>query len=141
MKVYTDGCCNNNGSGWAVVCPELMSIIRGDIPGATNQQAELSAIVQAVHWLGPNIEIFTDSTYVIGCYTKWYQRWLTNGWVNSRGRPVENQQLISVGLSKNAHTARYTHVKGHSGDVYNDMADYYTKHLQLSPNHPGWNLM
>src|SRR3990167_1578238 len=120
MKVYTDGCKNKNGSGWAVICPERKQILRGNLNGATNQQAELGAIIQALHYYGSTIEIFTDSKYAIGCFTEWYPRWLQNGWKNSQNKPVENQPLITVGLQKGANLVKYTHIRGHSGDQFNE---------------------
>lgn len=141
MKVYTDGCCNKNGSGWAVICPERKTIVRGDLPGATNQQAELSAILQAIHYFGKDISLVTDSKYAIGCFTEWYPRWLRNGWINAQRKPVENRNLIELGLQLGASSLSYTHVAGHSGDVYNDMADYYSKNSQLRRDHTGWNLV
>ena len=38
--------------------------------------------------------IKTDSKYVIGCLTDWLEKWEENGWLNSRGSPVSNQDLI-----------------------------------------------
>ena len=141
MEVYTDGCSNKNGSGWAVVCPERKIIVRGDLPGVTNQQAELSAVIQAVYFFGIGIKILTDSKYVIGCFTEWYQRWLKNGWINAKNKPIKNQKLIKLGLDLGANLIKYTHVYGHSENTYNDMADYYSKNSQLRSEHIGWILI
>jgi len=139
MEIYTDGCCNKSGSGWAVICPERKTIIRGDLVGATNQQAELSAIIQAVYLFGTNIKVITDSKYAIGCFTEWYPRWLRNGWINAKNKPVENRKLIELGLNMGTNNVEYTHIHGHSGNVYNDMADYYSKNSQLE--HKDWKLI
>jgi ribonuclease HI len=141
MEVYTDGASNKKGSGWAVVAPQKQAIFRGDLSfGATNQQAELGAIVQAIHNLGQEITIYTDSQYSIGCFTKWWQNWMKNGWKNSQRKPVKNEQLIKLGLSLGANKVKYIHVNGHSGDRYNDMADYYAKNDQLKLDHSTWTL-
>jgi len=141
MQVWTDGCCNKNGSGWAVIAPSMKIIFRGDVPGYTNQQAELAAIIQAVYKFGRGITIITDSKYAIGCFTEWYPNWLRNGWKNAKGKPVENQNLIEIGLQLGANTCTFHHVNSHSGNYYNDMADYYAKNSQLSPEHQGWTLI
>lgn len=141
IEVWTDGCCNKNGSGWAVICPQQQIILRGEIPGATNQQAELAAIIQAVNRYGPNIIVRTDSKYAIGCFSEWYHRWLKNGWKNAQGKSVENIPLIQLGLQLRVNEVKYIHVKGHSGDFYNDMADYYAKNAHLRPNDSDWTIM
>lgn len=141
LEVFSDGCSNKQGSGWSVIIPSQKKIYRGDIPGATNQQAELSAIVHAVHILGPNLNIGTDSQYAIGCFSKWYPNWLRNGWINAKNKPVENKELIVCGLQLGAGQCTYFHVSGHSGHMYNEMADYYAKHSQLHLNHADWVLL
>lgn len=141
LQVWTDGASNKQGSGWAVICPQLRTIVRGDLPGATNQQAELAGIIQAVNRYGPHITIMTDSKYAIGCFSEWYPRWLQNGWKNAKGKPVENLSLIQLGLQLKANEASYIHVKGHSGDYYNDMADHYAKSGYLRPMDQGWTIV
>lgn len=141
LTIWADGCCNKNGSGWAVICPERRTIARGEISGATNQQAELSAVIQAVHLFGSDIVVVTDSKYTIGCFSEWWQRWLKNGWKNAQGKPVENQPLIQLGLQLGAARVSYRHVKGHSGDLYNEMADYYSKNSQMRSTERGWTLI
>jgi ribonuclease HI len=141
MEVWTDGCCNKKGSGWAVIVPSCKMIFRGQIDGATNQQAELSAIIQAVHFLKQRIHIITDSKYAIGCFTEWYVNWLNNGWKNAKGKPIENQSLIMLGLQMGIHNCTFQHVAGHSKNYYNDMADYYCKNNQLKPEHQDWRFI
>jgi len=141
MQVYTDGASNKNGSGWAVIVPSLQKIVRGDLPfGSTNQQAELSAIVQAVHCFGTQITIYTDSKYSIGCFKDWWQNWMRNGWQNSKKQPVKNDALIKFGLSLGANQVQFVHVRGHSGDYYNDMADYYASNSTLREKDVGWTI-
>lgn len=141
LSVWVDGCCNKNGSGWAVIIPSQKIIYRGDVPGFTNQKAELSAVIQAVHRFGHNLHIITDSRYVMGCFTEWYHRWLRNGWRNANGKSVENKQLIDLGLQLGVQRATFEHVDGHSGNIYNDMADYYSKHKYLKSEHIEWTLI
>lgn len=141
MQIWTDGCCNNNGSGWSFIVPAYKIIMRAELPGATNQQTELSAIIQAVYKFGGHLEIFTDSKYAIGCFTIWYTNWLKNGWINSKKEPVANRDLIELGLKLGAQTCVYTHVKAHQGNLYNEMADYYAKNPRLLPEHKDWTII
>ena len=41
-----------------------------------------------------NLKVFTDSRYVEGCVNVWRRKWESNGWINSKNRPVENKELI-----------------------------------------------
>lgn len=141
MQVWTDGCCNNKGQGWAVIVPTQKIILRAEVPGATSQQAELSAIIQAVYKFGHGLHIITDSKYSIGCFTEWYLNWVKNGWLSSKREPVKNQPLIELGLKLGAQTCTYTHVKSHQGNLYNEMADYYAKNSRLLPQHSDWTLI
>lgn len=40
--------------------------------------------------------IYTDSDYSLKCLTVWHEFWERNGWVNSRGQPVVNQEIIKL---------------------------------------------
>jgi ribonuclease HI len=141
LTVWTDGCSNNTTQGWAVICPEKKIILRGNVEGATNQQMELGAAIQALSYFGQNIQIITDSKYVIGCYSQWFRNWIRNGWKNAKGLPVENQSLIKLGLQLGADKAIYQHVKGHSGDYNNELADYYCKGSSVKTEHADWILV
>lgn len=97
----------------------------------TNQRAELTAISRAldVAPMHRHVEIFTDSRYAIDCVTNWYVKWQTNGWVNAKGKPVENRDLVSdvrrtieeremLGVRTG-----FVWVKGHANDPGNEAAD------------------
>jgi len=62
----------------------------------TNQKAELSAIIQAVHRFGYNLHIITDSQYAMSCFTIWYQKWIGS-----------NRPLIELGLQLGANNATF----------------------------------
>ena len=142
MEVWVDGSSNSSGTGWAVICPSQKLILKGCLTeNPTNQRAELAATIQAIFKFGHEITVYTDSTYVIGCFTSWFHRWIQNGWRNYKGKPVENQDLIKLGLTLNAHKATFVHVKAHSGILYNEMADQYAKVSTTSLMHPDWQLI
>ena len=97
----------------------------------TNQRAELTAIQRALD-VAPShrdVTIFTDSRYSIDCVTNWYKNWEKNGWLNSRGKPVENRDLVQEvrerinerdGFDRQT---LFVWVKGHSTDQGNIEAD------------------
>ena len=84
--------------------------------------------LEALRTVGePEIEIVSDSTYVVKCFQdRWWAGWLKRGWKNSQGKPVANQDLwaplFEVALDP-ARQITFTWVKGHSGDRWNDVVD------------------
>ncbi|KAL4788888.1 ribonuclease H-like domain-containing protein [Aspergillus venezuelensis] len=43
-------------------------------------------------WL--KVTIYSDSAFAVNCMTKWVFKWIENGWTNSKGLEVANQDLI-----------------------------------------------
>lgn len=98
----------------------------------TNQRCELEAIRRGLEFIikkvkeGDSVEVHTDSSYSIGCLSIWYKNWETNGWINSKKAPVENQDIIKPTidlLSKFRTRPIFKHVKGHSDNEWNNEAD------------------
>lgn len=97
----------------------------------TNQRAELTAIQRALE-IAPShrdATIYTDSKYAIDCVTNWYKNWVKNGWVNSKGKPVENRDLVQDIRDKLEErdllgkATYFVWVKGHASDAGNIAAD------------------
>ena len=41
-----------------------------------------------------SIDVVSDSTYVVKCFTdRWWQGWQRRGWKNSQNKPVANRDL------------------------------------------------
>ncbi|KAK5089137.1 hypothetical protein LTR05_003361 [Lithohypha guttulata] len=97
----------------------------------TNQRAELTAIQRALEVVPSHrdVTIFTDSRYSIDCVTNWYRNWQSNGWHNSKGKPVENRDVIQEireKIEERNHFGKQTHfvwVKGHDKNEGNIRAD------------------
>ena len=137
IVAYTDGSASKSRSGYGfVVLVDDEKIYEGAGTGATgttNQQMELAAVIEALDWInnncdiddGTTITIYSDSAYIINCYKdKWYVNWMSNGWKNSKGEDVANilswRYLIKYFQKPNYD---FQKVKGHSGHVYNELAD------------------
>ncbi|HVA42128.1 MAG TPA: ribonuclease H [Acidimicrobiales bacterium] len=126
--VYTDGACvgNPGPGGWAWAVPGGR-FRAGAEARSTNQRMEIQAVLDALGVLDGPVEVFSDSTYVVNCFRdRWYESWLRKGWKNSQRKPVANQDLWSPLLKlyldrQDEITFRW--VKGHSGDVMNDLVD------------------
>lgn len=126
-QVYTDGACSGNpgpgGWAWAVPGGPFAS---GAAAHTTNQRMEITAVLEALRALDGPIEVVSDSTYVVHCFRdRWYEGWRRRGWTNSQKKPVANRDLweplIDLYLARGDVEFRW--VKGHSGDVMNDLVD------------------
>lgn len=129
--IYTDGSCVGNTGGYGIVIVKDEIIVdeyQGKVPTkSTNNIAELYAVLQSLKMIDLNDEVIirTDSKYVIGCLTNWINRWKVNGFLTSKGKPIENKELIVEihELLKEKHVI-FEHVFGHTGNIFNERADY-----------------
>ena len=145
ITIYTDGAAKGNPgrAGWgAVILNYELGItnyktieIGGGVEHATNNQMELTAPIEALKFVKKNlmsrlnldmgqIEIVSDSKYVILGITEWIFNWQKNNWRNANKKPVLNRELWEelYALSKEF-SPKWTHIKGHNEDKYNDRAD------------------
>ncbi len=133
ITIYTDGAAKGNPgkAGWGAVFIIDKKIIEigGFKEHATNNQMELTASIEALRYvkkykLGGNIEFFSDSKYVILGITEWIYNWQKNNWVNAAKKPVLNKELWqALYILAEEFKPKWSHVKGHNEDKYNDRAD------------------
>lgn len=145
--IYTDGACNGNGQknavgGWAFVCDRYdeaegkrtQTTRYGGAVGITNNIMELTAVLEGLkHFfltmdIVEDLVIFSDSKYITKCIKdKWYIKWESNGWRNSKGEDVANRELWEHILwywrQIGVNTVNFKWVKGHNGNLFNEMAD------------------
>ena len=84
LKIYCDGACSGNPGpgGWAFVIPELNIELAGFNKDTTNNRMEITAVFEALKYIynnhhdimGEDIEIITDSQYVINTMTKGWKK-------------------------------------------------------------------
>jgi ribonuclease HI len=134
ITIYTDGAARGNpgpaGWGAVIIFPDKIFEIGGGSPHATNNQMELTAPIEALKYIrsdisdSVNIEIFSDSKYVILGITEWIFNWQKNNWRNAANKPVLNRELWEelYDLTKDL-KIKWAYVKGHSGDKWNDRVD------------------
>ncbi len=133
-KVYTDGACSGNpgpgGWGAVIICEDRVDEIFGYDKNSTNNRMELQAVIKSLQYLDTEeeLEIFTDSTYVMNGITKWIINWKKNNWLNSSKKPVKNEDLWRRLDTLSAEKKIiWKWVKGHSGDKWNDKADFLAR--------------
>ena len=145
IKIYTDGACigNPGPGGWAAVL--LIEGNKKEIFGGekltTNNRMELTATIKALEYCVEKegkqptlkqIEIYTDSTYVKEGITVWINTWEKNNWKTANKKKVKNVELwIKLNTLSNFHDIKWQWVKGHSGDLMNNMVDKLAKKAAL----------
>jgi len=132
VTIYTDGSCSGNPGpgGYAAVIlqPEGLFELSGHIAHTTNNRAELLAVVEGLNAVPSEstIRLFSDSQYVVNALNKgWVRKWRNRGWRKTTDEGVQNvdlwlKLLEAIGRHK---LVKFSHVRGHAGDVYNTHAD------------------
>jgi len=129
--IYTDGACRGNpgpgGWGALVKFDEVKKEIFGGLKDTTNNQMELSAAIEGLAILKEpcSVELFTDSKYVMDGITQWIQNWKKNNWRTAAKKDVKNKELWKkLDELISYHQVQWHWVKGHSGDMGNETADF-----------------
>ncbi|MBT9312166.1 ribonuclease HI [Leptothoe kymatousa] len=138
--IYTDGACSGNPGpgGWGtVIYFENGSVheLGGYEPGTTNNRMEMQAAIAALEFLqqhdyAADIELNTDSKYLIQGITQWMRGWKRKGWKTAAGKAVLNKDLwltlddLTQSLKADQSVdIDWKYVKGHAGNVGNERCD------------------
>jgi ribonuclease HI len=100
--------------------------LRGAEASTTNNRMELRAAIEGLRALREpcEVDLATDSTYVMKGMTEWLENWKSRGWKTAAKKPVANADLWrQLDEATQAHRVRWRWVKGHSGDPGNERAD------------------
>ena len=130
VNIYTDGACRGNPGigGWGVLI-EYENISKEYFGGekeTTNNKMELRAAIEGLKILKEPCEVnlTTDSKYVMDGITQWIQNWKKNNWKTSAKKEVKNKELWQrLDQLIAYHHVQWHWVKGHSGDSGNETAD------------------
>jgi ribonuclease HI len=130
---YTDGACapsNPGPAAWGAVIlrPDggEAEQARGFIGPGTNQIAEIVAAIEGLARVpeGAEVELVSDSQYVLKGLSEWRAGWERRNWRNSKNEPVANlelwRRLFDVA---DARRVAVRWVRGHNGDPNNELAD------------------
>jgi ribonuclease HI len=130
INVYTDGACSNNGksnalSGYGIYFADndprnLSQKIDGN--KHTNNIAELTAFIKVFDILnddiikGEQINIYTDSEYVIKCASSYGDKLSKNNWKTSNDKNPPNLELVKKAhqLYKNLFNVKLIHISAHT---------------------------
>ncbi|MBP6985586.1 MAG: ribonuclease HI [Alphaproteobacteria bacterium] len=134
VNIYTDGACTGNPGpgGWGAVLKlaEHQKEIFGYEADTTNNRMEMLAAIQALETLKKpsKVILHTDSRYLKDGISLWVHKWQTSGWLTADKKPVKNKDLWERLLSATKqHNVEWMWVKGHSGHVENERADFLAR--------------
>jgi ribonuclease HI len=131
IKIFTDGAAKGNpgpgGYGAVLLLGEKVREIGVGKKLTTNNEMELRAVVEALKQVpegSENVEVYTDSKYVVEGAKGWIFGWMKNGWKTKTGGDVSHketwQELIDL-LKKVK--VDWHKIPGHSGLIGNERAD------------------
>ena len=134
--IYTDGSANLNiSAGYGIVILHNNKIIY-ELSGTvthhfTAPHAELTAIIEALKFMAqftqatPIINVYSDSTFC----TKTINEWGPNrkNWSTAAHADKFIPLLAYINNYRKVSQITFTHVKGHSGNPYNERADKLAK--------------
>ena len=145
MIIYVDGSCRGNGKtenmgGYGVVILDdnenLIEAYADYEENTTNNRQELHAILFAMinygvktnedDWNQVSIPVvYSDSNYCVQTFNEWMFNWARNGWIKSDKKVPENLDLIKIYYEyyQKGYRIDLKKVKGHAGNMWNDLAD------------------
>ena len=159
LVTATDGSAKPNpgptGWAWAASAPDggvPRVWAAGALPHGTNNIGELMALQQLLTVCPAHVllEVRMDSQYALNAVSKWIHGWRRNRWVNAKGQPVANQDLIrDIDQLMAGRDITFTWVKAHQrrglGDPLNEFVDQAAQAASDAmragrpiPGGPGW---
>jgi len=135
-NAYTDGSCSQGSissattnGGWAFIVTDVEGVIifsESDFEAnTTNNRAEMLAIIKSVKALSNrgffnsadnSLFIHCDSAYIVNAFEDgWIEKWKKNGWKNSKGEDVVNQDYWNILIEqKSQYNIKFKKVKRRS---------------------------
>ncbi len=142
--IFTDGASKGNpgpgGYGAIVILPEGEALeLGGGEKHTTNNRMELMGALSALEEIGQRrmpadeeVEVYTDSKYLIGGVTGWIYGWQKNGWKTKEKKEVLNKDLWEklAELIKDK-KIKWNYVGGHVGVAGNERCDEIASAMAL----------
>jgi ribonuclease HI len=130
VQLITDGAClgNPGPGGWACILRSngRQKEMWGSDPHSTNNRMELTAAIEGLRAINEKceVEVITDSEYVMKGITEWIHGWKRKGWMTAAKKPVVNQDLWkALDEQVNRHKATWVWTKGHASHEDNNRCD------------------
>ena len=101
VDIFTDGACSGNPGpgGWGAVLRygEVEKDLCGGEAETTNNRMELLAAITALTSLKApcEVDLYTDSKYVMDGISKWIHGWKKNGWKTADKEASEERRALA----------------------------------------------
>ena len=139
IEIFTDGACKGNPGpgGWGAILRRggTEKEMSGSAAETTNNRMEMTAVIEALNALKRpcEVDLYTDSRYVVDGITRWIFGWQRNGWKNAAKKPVANADLWQAMMAAaKPHRIEWHWVKGHDGHPENERADQLASEAALT---------
>lgn len=144
LKIYTDGACsgnhiigNNRKAGTGIVMVDEDSVVWSHSenvtlkisPEVTNNRSELYAIMTALDSFLKECEgfdvvtIHTDSMYAVNIFNVWLPNWKRSDKIYKNKDIIDKIDKLMSDIKKIGVKLNIVHIRGHSTNFYNNMAD------------------
>lgn len=136
ILVFADGASSGNPGpgGWGTVIAHPSGEVQelgGGERATTNNRMELMAVIRGLEFLkttSGEVDLCTDSTYVIRGITQWIWGWRKREWKTAEGGEVANADLwkrlfILVSARRDLGKVDWKYVRGHTGIPGNERVD------------------
>jgi len=130
ITLYSDGSSlgNPGPGGWGTILEfnGYEKELSGGNLYTTNNKMELLGVIEGLKALKEpcNVEIYSDSKYVVQAINEWLKNWVKNNWKTAGKKPVKNLELWQEYLIvSKKHTIKANWVKGHAGHPQNERCD------------------
>lgn len=126
ITIYTDGSAKGNpgngGYGAVLMSGKYKKELSEGFRLTTNNRMELLSVIVALETIKntSEVEIFSDSKYVVDSVEKgWVFGWQKKGFKGKKNIDLWQRFLLIYPK----HKIKFTWVKGHAGNVYNEICD------------------
>ncbi len=127
ITIYTDGSAKGNpgngGYGVVMMSGKHKKELSEGFRDTTNNRMELMSVIVALETIktpGAEVEVISDSKYVVDSVEKkWVFGWQKKGFKGKKNIDLWKRFLLIYPK----HNIKFTWVKGHAGNLYNERCD------------------
>jgi ribonuclease HI len=134
ITIYSDGSSlgNPGPGGWGTILSfkDIKKELSGSEENTTNNRMELLGAIKGLEALKEpcDVEIISDSSYVVKGINEWLSGWIKNNWRNSQKKEVKNTDLWKQYIEVSSkHNIKAIWVKGHAGHEENERCDFLAR--------------
>jgi len=131
VSIWTDGSCNKISKVGAfagiIKYKEYEKIVKGGEVNTTSNRMEMKSVIKSLESLKErcSVTVYSDSLLITDAFNKhWTEKWIVNGWKNTKKKPIANKELWEEIIELNKHhDITWVKVKAHSGNIDNEKID------------------